>query len=314
MAKKNKFSYKDLKVNEEDLSITKIGEMPNEDKSPIFLFVVFGLFLVFVFFLPDVVTYITGDDNVIINNPSGNEIGDTPSKEEGKELVYYDLSSDLVVNLDTTLKINNFNTSNNSLSFKITNNGDSKYYFSKKNYFVELYDDNKMLLERVILLKESVAKDNSKDFSYTILPATASNAKKIVFVEKEIEDYPNIELSKNEANEETLICVKGYESITYKFKEQKLSFITDTLNYTRSGSELDYQNDFSLWQSRVANYNNIEGISGTFISTDTGFIVNVALDLKNTKMSSVDNDNYYEYETLAKVVNFEMESRGFSCN
>jgi len=314
MARKKKFSYKNLKVNESDLSITKIGEMPNENKSPIFLFLVFGLFLVFIFFLPEVVTYITGEDNIIVNNPGSSDNGTTTPEGEVEELVYYDLNSNLSIDLESVLKINNFNVSNDVISFRITNSGDSKFYFNKYNYFIELYDENKMLLERVILLKESIAKDNSKDFTYSILPATAFNVKKIVFVQKAVDDYPNIELVKNEAGEETLSCVNGYETITYKFKEQKLNFITDTLNYTRNGSELDYQQDLSLWQERVANYNNIEGISGTFFTTDTGFIVNIALDLENVQMSRVDNDNYYEYETLAKIVDFEMESRGFSCN
>ena len=79
-------------------------------------------------------------------------------------------------------------------------------------------------------------------------------------------------------------------------------------------NELDYQTKLTLWQNRAASYNNIEGMSSSFISNDTGFIVNTVLDLTNVKESSIDNENYYEYETIAKVVNFEMQARGFSCN
>lgn len=313
MAKKEKFSYKNLKVNEEELSITKIGEMPNENKSPAFLLVIFGILIVFVFFLPDVVSYFNKGGTTVNENPV---VEEETSEEETtqKELIYYDLNSSLVVNLEEGIRVNNFKVVNDILSFTITNNKNSKFYFSKRNYFAELYTADKMLLERIILSDESIAKDNSKDFSYSISAATATNVTKIVFVEKEVEDYPSVVLKQNDSGEEILTCIRDYETITYKFSEEKLLSITDLVNYTRSGSELDYQTDLMIWQNRVTSYNNITGMSSSFISNDTGFIVNTVLDLANVKISSVDNDNYYEYETLAKVVDFEMEARGFSCN
>ena len=138
MAKKKKFSYKDLKVNEEELSITKIGEMPNENKSPAFLFLIFGILIVFVFFLPEVVKYFEKDSTIITESPSTSE----ENKEEElplNELVYYDLNSSLKVNLEDGIKISNFVVNDNSLSFTITNNKMGKFYFSKRNYFIELY-------------------------------------------------------------------------------------------------------------------------------------------------------------------------------
>jgi hypothetical protein len=38
------------------------------------------------------------------------------------------------------------------------------------------------------------------------------------------------------------------------------------------------------------------------------------VDVVNAKVSSANNDYYYSSDTEAKVVNFEMEARGFSCN
>lgn len=314
MAKKKKFSYKNLKVNEEDLAVTKIGEMPDENKNPIFIFFVFGILIVFIFFLPDVVQYIHPENATIMENPTSSENNPAIEETSQNELVYYDLNDSLAITLEEGIKVDHFKISNDTLFFTITNNKISKFYFSKRNYFVELYTEDKTLLERIILTKDSIAKDNSKDFSYSIQSSTASNVAKIVFVEKEIEDYPNVVLTKNEDAMETLTCVKDYETIVYKFKDEKLTSITDTVNYTKSGSELDYQMDLSLWQNRVNTYNTIAGMSSSFISNDTGFIVNTVLDLANVKISSVDNVNYYEYETLAKVVSFEMEARGFRCS
>jgi hypothetical protein len=265
--------------------------------------------------LPNIVNYVSDYNKTDELESSNTNITDSSTSiDEEQETIYYDLSSTLTVTLENTLKVDNFKISNNTLSFRITNNGDSRFYFNDKNYFIELYNEYNTLLERVIMSKESVSKDYSKDFTYEIDEATASNASKIVFVEKQIDDYPNITLTTNDSDEEVLTCTKDSEIITYKFKKENLINITDILNYNKTGSDLVYQNDVSLWQSKVATYNNISGISSTFVESANGFVVNTVLDVLNVKISSVDNDYYYSSDTQAKVVNFEMEARGFSCN
>ena len=312
MNKKKKFSYKNLKVNEEELSITKIGEMPNENKSPIFLVFVFGLLLVFIFFLPEIVSYFSGKDSNLVNNPVVDN-KEKSTSDEKEDIVYYTINDALEINLENGIKLNQFKINNDSISFSVTNSKDVDYNFNKKNYFMELYTEEQTLLERVILEKDSISKKNSKEYSYSLLTSTIAGAKKIVFIEKQVDDYPNITLTKNEAGEQILVCKKDFETLSYTFKEDKLQKITDAVNYARSGNELNYQLDFSLWQSRVNNYNAISGITSTFMSNDTGFMVNTVLDLENVKNSSMDNDTFYKYETLAKVVDFEMKARGFDC-
>ncbi len=314
MARKKKFNYKNLKINEEELAVTKIGEMPNENKNPIFLLLVFGIFIVFVFFLPSVVTYFQEGNFTITGN---SKVEDEPKENElesENEIVYYTIDSNLVVDLEEGIQLNNFKISTDSISYTVHNSLDNKFYFDKRNYFMELYTDNNTLLERIILSKESVSKDVSKDFNYSINTQTASEAKKIVFLEKNVEDYPNVELTKNEADEGELVCTKNFETITYTFHNDDLIQISDIVNYNQMANQSAYQNDLALWQSRVSNYNNIEGVSSSFVTSTNGFVANTVLDLENVKLSNVDNENYYEYKTAAKVVSFEMESRGFSCN
>lgn len=313
MARKKKFSYKNLVVNEEDLAITKIGEMPNANKSSIFIFVVFGILIAFIFFLPDVVNYFEENNNVISSEPVVENDG---RKEEdlGKEVIYYDINSMLNINLEDGININSFVIAGDTISFKITNSKNTKFDFSKKNYFMELYNEDKTLLERVLLSKDTISMNSDITSSYNIQSSTASSVKKIVFLEKKVEDYPNIILSKNDKDEEILTCVKNYETITYKFKTDKLISITDVINYTQDLNDANYLVNLMTWQSRVQTYNTINGVTSSFVSNETGFIVNTVLDLPNVKKSSVDNEFYYPHQTLAKVVNFEMEARGFSCN
>lgn len=311
MAKKKKqnFDGKKIKINEEELSITKIGEMTTAEQSPFLIIGIFLFLLLFIFFLPSLVNFIKGDVTTDYGTPTEKE----PEKEqepEEKEEAYYELNDTLNVSLEKTLVINNFKLENNEIEFTITNNGETRFNFNKKNYFLELYTIENTLLERIILKKESIDKETSTTFRYSLV-SSKEIVKKIRFVEKEIADYPNIDLQKNEAGEELLVCTKETETLTYKFQEGKLVTITDEINNTNT--EEDDNALLESWKNKSAVYNNIGGISSTFIDTGNGFFVNTVVDLKNVKIANVDNENYYAYETKPKVVKFEMEARGFRC-
>ena len=311
--KKQAFDSKNVKINKEELSITKIGEIRDAEQSPWMVIGIFLFLLVFIFFLPSLVNLIKGDStrtdpsSPVITEPEDKD--QEPSKVEEK---YFEIENELKIPLEEKLVINNFSLEQNKIKFMITNNGETRFNFNRKNYFLELYTEEDTLLERVILEKASIGKEESIEFSYELAETTTANAKKIRFVEKEIDDYPNIELQKNEANEELLVCTKDTETITYKFQNGKLQNITDVINETYS-DDLSYSEKLESWKTKSASYNNVGGISSTFIDTGVGFFVNTVLDLANVKITNVDNENYYTQETLAKVVKFEMDSRGFTC-
>lgn len=311
MAKK--INYKNLKINREELSTTKIGEINNQEKSPIFLFVMFGLFLAFIFFLPNVVQYMSDNGKNIFEGITGN----TPSKkseeeEKAPEQVYYDINNPSDITLEG-LKVSNIKKGTNSLSFRVNNNSDTKFYFNKFNYFLEIYTDNTTLLERVMMDKDSIARNSNKDYTYTIKNTTSASASKIAFVNKNTLDYPAITLKENTEGEQTLICKNANEVLTYTFKNDKLVTINDNVTYAQSNNALDYQNNLSLWQNRVGTYNNMSGVTSTILDNGGSFVASTNLNLKEVNLSNIDNKNYYAYETLAKVVSFELNSSGFTC-
>ncbi len=312
MSKKPKFSYKNLKVNKEDLSITKIGEISTENKSPIFIILLFGILILFIFFLPTITEYFDKEENKNKINESTitEENNKTDEEQKKEEIIYYDLSSKII--LEEGIEINNIIVLNDTITFTITNSNSESYYFNQKNYFMELYTENQMLLERIILTKDIIAQNNSKEFSYTINKEIAENIKKIAFINKNIDDYPNINFANN--NEESITCIKNNEAITYKFQNGKLISIDDKIDYTQNINDFEYQTELALWQSRSTTYNNIEGVTSSFISNASGFNVNIQIDLSKAKLSSLNNENYYPSGTHGKVVKFEMEARGFNCN
>lgn len=311
--KKNIFDSKNVKINEEELSITKIGEITTSEQNPIFTILLFVILLGFIFVLPTIVNFFNkGEEKPDYSLPTNSETKPNEEEEEKTDFISYDFNEALVIPLEEKITIENFRLEEESISFTIFNNSDSRYNLNERNYFLEIYTEENTLLERVILKKETILKDSSKNYTYKIATNTKNNMKKIMFVEKETTDYPNIELTMNDLKEEILVCTNETETITYKFIEQKLDSITDVVNYPYSQNE-NYNNTLENWQQRVAIYNNIKGISSTFIDSGIGFIVNTVIDLKEANLNNVNNENYYPYNTIPKIVKFEMDSRGFSC-
>ena len=55
--KNENFNYENIKINEEELSITKIGEITTkEEESSIFILLLFGIIMVFIFCLSLIVS------------------------------------------------------------------------------------------------------------------------------------------------------------------------------------------------------------------------------------------------------------------
>ena len=313
MAKRKKFSYKNLKINQEELAVTKIGEMPNINKSPLFLLVIFGILLVFIFFLPDVVKYITNEDGTVMNNGTNNsDSNDNPDDMASNDLEFYDLKPNLSLNIEDGIVASDFVLSNNQISFKVTNNLANRFYFGKHNYFIELYDNDRTLLERIILGKDAIAKGESLNFNFKIKTDTQNNATQIVFVEKTVDDYPNITLNKNSSGDEILVCTHNGETINYTFQNDQLKAINDLI--TQNAGTNNYQQNLYLWQSKVASYNQLEGFTATLSSTTNGFNVNIMIDIATGDINGANNNIYYSSDNLPKVINFEMEARGFDCN
>lgn len=305
MAKK-KIDYKNVKINQEGLSTTVIGELPNEKKGPIFVLFLFILLLAIVFFLPDIVDFINEKSNKVVVDPStSNPSTSDNNPSEGENAEIYELSENLSITLDKVLTINNFKIEDNKISYNITNQGENRYYFNRFNYFLEIYNADNTLLERIILEKSGINKDETKTYSYNINEETANQAQKIVFVNIPIAGYSIVDLVND-----TLVCTNNYQTITYKFLENKLISIGDVINYNNS----DYKDVLTSYQNKATNYNSINGVQSNIMESTIGFVFNTNIDLKEADISKLDNDTYYALDTEAKIVNFEMEARGFSCN
>lgn len=313
MAKKEKFNSKKVTISEEELSITKIGELETTEQSPLFVLILFGFILVFIFFLPTIANLIKAPnekpDYSLLEKPQENNQEEKP-REEPKNS-YYQYSDTLSIDLEEKIKINEFALVGNTLSFKVTNANETRFSFQKDNYFLELYSEEDTLLERIYLGDTTVSRETDMVLQFALNSNTALYMKKLSFAKKEITDYPNVTLEKNENEEEVLTCTKDKETLTYKFQKEKLFSISHVVNYSSTIS--NYESILNTWQTNSEKLNNMTGITSIFVDAGTGFVVNTTIDTKTAKLNEVENTSYYPNETLAKVVSFEMEARGFSC-
>lgn len=310
--KRTKFDSKKVRVNEEELAITKIGELTMAEQNPLFIFLVFGSLLLFIFFLPTLVNYFNKEEEKPdYSLPNKQDKVDNSDTMDNQDEVIYELSNTLSISLEENIIIKDFYLEDTHFTFTVTNNRNTRFSFNQKNYFLEMYSDDNTLLERIILVKDTIAKGASVDFSYSVMESTAANAKKIRFVEKGVADYPNITLEKTETGEQLLVCENDGETLTYHFKENKLETINEVVNY--SNQNTSYSVKLEEWKNKVNLYNNTNGVLSTFMEAGNSFVVNTIVDLKMANINTLSNAYYYLLDTEPKVVKFEMESRGFRC-
>lgn len=313
MAKKKE----NIVITDKELTPTIIGKLDTKEKSPILLLFVFLIFIAVAIFLPDITNYVDGLLNGKTNNnkpttniPVNNNNQKNP--DEIEEIVYYDYKEDLVISNDL-FTISNIVVANNIISFNMKNNTENKLNLDELKYFLELYTSDTTLLQRIKISYGSLEKEEIINYSYEIDDNTQSNFEKLLVIKKTEDDYPEVTLNVNEENKGILICTKGYETITYTFANEYLTNISNLVNYPYS-SDLKYATNLQNYQVLSATYNNYDGVSSTIVTASTGFAFTTLIDLKNTDIKVLDNNNYYPYRTLSKTVKFETESNGFSCN
>jgi len=278
--------------------------------------------VIFIFIVFSFVIYYINDISIWINNLIGKKSPETienlansnnnknEDKENltNKEVVYNIFSNNLTIS-EGKMVLNKFSYKNNKLLFDIENSSNIKIDVSDKKYFLETYSEDKTLLER-FKLDVNIINESSK---ISIELDIKNNFYYLVLVEKKMEDYPVVNLKNDELGMGKITCTKGIENIIYTFKNGELEEINHTIT-DNNIKEDNYYNRYNSYQNKVSNYNNLAGISATFNGSLTGFTAVIVIDLKTANLTNLNEKYYYSYKEIPKVVKFEQETRGFSCN
>jgi len=278
-----------------------------------------ALFILIVFFLPEISNlankYLNPDAIIMPNGPNTNiETPKPPEGEENKNNEFYELSDSLSITRDDIM-LSEFlvNKETKTISYSLTNNGKTYQNMESLNYYLEIYNENRTLLERVkVASMLSLASGAFRSQTKNISELSANTSFYLTLVKKTTMDYPNFNLTNNTVDGiGIMVCTRDNEKVTYKFRSSELSEVT---------SEITYINDFPTYQDTltankllVGDYNNASGIVANLVESESGHNIMTNVDLERAQRQYIFNADTFTRGIEPKVVKFEMEAQGFSC-
>ena len=102
---------------------------------------IFIIFILAIYFINDISVYI----NNLIGKRSSESIVNLVNEKDNN--IYYDINNNIEIEIDNII-ISNFKYEKNKLVFDIYNTSKETSDFQNKNYYLEIYNDNKSLLEK----------------------------------------------------------------------------------------------------------------------------------------------------------------------
>ena len=315
MARKKR--YKNIKLEQAELTPTAIGMFESRKKSSIGTVIILGIFILAVIFLPNISEYVNKYLNPtpgVSNKPSNPSqkpaIPNTPDDDNDNFTAFVD---NLIVTNDE-ITISNFvvDTTNLTISYDITNNLSSSENIEELNYYLEIYNTEQTLIERVKLSNDLLL--NSGAFINVKRNITSESATTIGFIsiiKKTTNDYPLVELTSIEEGNGTLVCSNTNEKVTYKFREEKLKEVTHEASYLNT--ERNYQTIYEENKVKSNSYNNKMGVTSTFFEYESGYNISTTINLAEAGRMYLFNADSFKLDTEPKVVKFEMEAQGFKC-
>lgn len=304
---------KQIVISEEELVPTTLAVVQDKKKANVFgmiwIFIIFIIFIAGVIYLPEISAYINSYLNPDVVVPS------TPSKDNKKEddtkdetsVKEYKIANDLEIT-EESFKISNFNIENNTIKFKITNLTSEVLELKDAHYFVNLYSDNKKLLQR-IYLQDIISPSSEADATYDL---SDSSAKVISLVKISEEEYPSHIVTVPEEGVATLTCTKNYEKVEYLLNNNKV--YVANLIYEVNTTDVNFNNLYNNYQTLQTTYNNIEGVSSN-ITLENGLLnFKTIINLSSVKSDTLNLKTIYPFGTDAKVIYFEMTASGYTCS
>lgn len=306
MARKKK-----VVIVDQELTPTVLYTKKEKKGSIIWLIFIFAIFIAVVIKLPDISTYVENYFNPEVTPPVSPNTPDDDNEGEddvSEEVTEYQLVEGLQIEKDN-FNLSNFVVADNQISFTVTNTGEELIDFSDLDYFLNLYNSNKMLLQRIMISDEIVTIGGSVDLVYDL---NDSNISIISFMEIPEEDYPAHVLDADEFGNATLICTKDYETVSYHFVNNQLLTIQDVFSVL--ATDPNYNTLYSSYQALAATYNTIGGIDSAVTVENNTLYFRTNINLRTVSNGSFNNDIYYPLNTDAKIMNFELEANGYTCN
>ena len=308
MAKK-----KQIVINEEELTPTTLAVVEDKKKVSIlgifWLFLIFAIFIVGVIYLPEISQYINNyfnPDVVTPDTPSDNK-NNTPDDDNKTTIKEYVISDKPEIIFEK-FKINNIVVYESNISFDIINTSNEILELANYNYFINLYDQNKKLLQRLMLRDEIVSPNETLKVTFSL---TDSNAYSLTILSISKDNYPAYVATADENNMATLTCTKDYEKVDYLLNNNKVYAIS--LLYEVGVDDANFNTLYGTYQAMQVSYNSIEGVSSSIETINNVLSFRTIINLNTIGDEKINLKTFYPKDTDAKVMNFELTSMGYTC-
>lgn len=308
MAKK-----KQIVINEEELTPTTLAVVEDKKKVSIlgifWLFLIFAIFIVGVIYLPEISQYINNyfnPDVVTPDTPSDNKNNTTD--DDNKTTIKEYVISDKPEIIFEKFKINNIVVYESNISFDIINTSNAILELANYNYFINLYDQNKKLLQRLMLRDEIVSPNETLKVTFSL---TDSNVYSLTILSISKDNYPAYVATADENNMATLTCTKDYEKVDYLLNNNKVYAIS--LLYEVDVDDANFNTLYGTYQAMQVSYNSIEGVSSSIETINNVLSFRTIINLNTIGDEKINLKTFYPKDTDAKVMNFELTSMGYTC-
>ena len=177
------------------------------------------------------------------------------------------------------------------------------------NYFINLYDQNKKLLQRLMLRDEVVSPNETLKVTFSL---TDSNVYSLTILSISKDNYPAYVATADENNMATLTCTKNYEKVDYLLNNNNKVYAINVL-YEVGVDDANFNTLYGTYQAMQATYNSIEGVSSSIETINNVLSFRTIINLNTIGDEKINLKTFYPKDTDAKIMNFELTSMGYTC-
>lgn len=278
------------------------------------MFVIFGIVLVG---LPIVTNLLNDQSSFLYKIFKGNTPVTPVTPVDTPKSEFLNGGEEQQLSSSTNMKYENIVMRNFSLSGNYINCEMYSYNgvlnLNKENYFLEVYSagsKNKIAAVKLIGVFDNQVQKVSLTANQLSFNGSYSYVGKIV--EMKDSDYPSYTIPSDESGLGSMVCEMDGRELEYTFKNNYLISIKDNVKV-----ELKSQKDNQTYLNLKKTYEDKAtslGTNGYVEEVADGFVFTSILDLEKYKVpSNVVDYEYFDLDTEAKIINYNLMGKGYDC-
>ena len=294
----------------------------DKQKSPVAMLILFTVLIGTIFFVPEITPYfsdlldklhISDNSDVFEEIPTPPQPDDSEEEEPVDEepVIQTYLIDPTIIAKYENLEISNVSKTlaDNIYYFNYTlKNTDiqNSFDFATNRIYIDFYQDN-TYLGRALINIDNLGGGANTTLQSPINETVYNNANSFQVINRSVSDYPISELGT------VITCEAPNRTLTYTFQDNKLVNIKDVYNYTRVDDN-SYTVNFLNYQAKAMKIDESDVATASVLAIDTGFTYTANINYTTDVDLTTEDPFYYKKDTSKDVLNYEIESLGFTCH